>query len=498
MFAACYGLAITLLFNVFLTEQSHLPSEHFQQNADFSMTHFSAPLDSIEDFIISEMESHHVPGLAACIVIDDQVVWSFAHGYQRVDPEIMVCDSTLFMMASISKTFTGAAVMQLREDGLLELTDPVNDHLTDFQVVNPFHPDSVITIWNLLTHTSSLKDNFDLMMSLYTYGGDSPIPLGEYLFDYFDPSGLYYNLNDNFYTVPPGEEYHYCNEAYALLGYLVEEIAAMPFDEYCNQNLFGPMGMYETSWFIADLDTSHVAMPYQWFYDHWDPYGYYGYPDYPCGQLRTSSHQLAQMLIAYLNDGWVNGFQMLDSATVAEVTTLQCPSLNDEMCLTWFKCIRNTHVVWMHTGGDLGVNTVYGFVPLEDTGVVVLLNKSGSTCLSSVYLALLDYAEVLTGIEEEHGGAEAFTGALRAGPSPCFGSLSISCTVPAGGNRSIDIYDTAGRMIRRLEIESAGGTQELHWDGLDQAGNPVSSGIYYCRLKMPGQTLVQSVVMMQR
>jgi len=485
------GLVITVLFATLLNEQSHLPSSCFQQSDEYCITLSSAPLDSIEDFIVSEMESYHVPGLAACIVVDDQVVWSFAHGYQRIDPEIMVCDSTLFMMASISKTFTGAAVMQLRDDGLLELTDPVNDYLTDFQVVNPFHPDSVITIWNLMTHTSSLKDNWNVMMSLYTYGGDSPIPLGEYLFDYFDPSGLYYDEDDNFYTAPPGEEFHYCNEAYALLGYLAEEVSGTPYDEYCNQNLFGSMGMYETSWFIADLDTNHVAMPYQWISDYWKPYGYYGYPDYPCGQLRTSSHQLAQMLIAFLNDGWVNGYQMLDSATVEEVITLQCPGLNAEMCLTWFRCLRGSHIVWMHTGTDLGVKTAYGFVPLENTGVVVLMNKSGATCLSSVFLALLDYAEVLTGIEGDVSSLESST--VSVCPNPFNESTTISIELADPGRVRLDIYDLSGRLLEILQegLLEAGSYAAL------LNGNELPDGIYLIRLTTETDTCTERCVLIR-
>ncbi len=439
------SLITSVLLGISSNLQSHLPAGYCEQLFEPSMTSFAAPLDSIEDFIISEMETYSVPGLAACIVHDDQVIWSFAHGYQRVQPEIQAGDSTLFMMASISKTFTGAAILQLREDGLLELTDPVNDHLTNLQVFNPFYPDSVITIWNLLTHTSSLKDNWGVMESLYVLG-DSPIPLGEYLFDYFDPTGIYYNQNSNFYNIPPGEEYHYCNEAYALLGFAVEEITGMPFDEYSNQYLFDPMGMYETSWFIADLDTNHVAMPYQWTGGHWEPYGYYGYPDYPCGQMRTSSLQLAQMLIAYLNNGLVNGYQMLDSATIAEVTTLQCPDLNDEMGLTWFRCLRGSHIVWMHTGGDYGVNTAYGFMPLEDTGVVLLLNKSGSTCLSSVFLALLDYAESLTGIGEEEPGV-GVADVLEVLPNPCRESARIELELRSNGYTEIVIYDMAGHRV---------------------------------------------------
>ena len=101
-----------------------------------------------------------------------------------------------------------------------------------------------------------------------------------------------------------------------------------------------------------------------------------------------------------------------------------------------------------------------------------------------------------TNIEENSSSAVCEL-ALRAGPSPCFGSLAISCTVPAGKQGSIEIYDISGRMIRRLDIETSGVEQNLIWDGQDESGHPISSGIYYCRLRVPGQNLVRSVVMIE-
>ena len=99
-----------------------------------------------------------------------------------------------------------------------------------------------------------------------------------------------------------------------------------------------------------------------------------------------------------------------------------------------------------------------------------------------------------TGIEEVPGTA-IYASSLRTGPSPCSGSLTIFCTLPADKHSSIDIYDTAGRMIRRLELDPLGGEQVLIWDGRDAGGSPVSTGIYYCRLRLSGENLVRSMVM---
>src|SRR3990172_1556345 len=80
----------------------------------------------IDSFITATMSDYHIPGLSACIVKDGELVWHNAYGYADVEREIPVTDSTLFFIASISKTITGTAIMQLYERGLFNLEDNVN------------------------------------------------------------------------------------------------------------------------------------------------------------------------------------------------------------------------------------------------------------------------------------------------------------------------------------------------------------------------------------
>ena len=95
MFVSNTSLIAAVLLSTIPNNHSHLPPECCQELNDFSLTSFKAQLDSIEDFIISEMESFHVQGLAACIVYDDQVVCSFTHGYQVLDSTTVVEVTTL-------------------------------------------------------------------------------------------------------------------------------------------------------------------------------------------------------------------------------------------------------------------------------------------------------------------------------------------------------------------------------------------------------------------
>jgi CubicO group peptidase (beta-lactamase class C family) len=349
----------------------------------------SAGLDS---FIVWAMGNYNIPGVAACVVKDGQLVWSGAHGWANIEDSVAVTDSTLFMLASVSKTVTGAAVMQLWEEGRFGLDDDINDYLP-FDVIHPWHPDSIITFRMLLTHTSGINDNWTVLTSVYCLG-DSPIPLGQFLEDYLTPGGAYYDAEANFNPWAPGTASDYCNVAVALAGYLVEAISGTPFDEYCEDSLFTPLGMDETAWFLADLDTSNVAMPYYWDGSTFVPYGHYGYPDYPDGRLRSSTAELSRFLIAMLQGGQIDGVRILDSTTVDTMTTVQIPG--GSIGVIWFRQwvgVLNDWI-WTHTGGDLGVSTKASFCPADDENwaFITLTNGESSTGTGAIGWELLLFA----------------------------------------------------------------------------------------------------------
>ena len=342
----------------------------------------------LDGIIETHMANAHIPGLSSCIVKEGQIRWIGAYGMANIEQDIPVDTSTLFMLASVSKTVTVTALMQLWEDDLFELDDDINDYL-DFEVRHPIDSLEPITFKMLCTHTSSIKDNWGIMP--YYWGEDSPIPLGEYLFHYLNKDGDNYNQYSNFYYYEsPGSAYHYSNTGAALIGYLVEIMGDSTFSYQTQQNIFEPLGMNETSWFLSELDTLHIAMPYSWNGSGYTPYGHYGYSDYPAGQLRTSIDQLANFLLCYMNGGTVQGQQILQSSTVEMILTPQIPQINPNTGLIWFSGFYQGNMYWGHNGGDKGVKTSMFFRPDDDIGVIMLTNgESDFTYLAS---QIFDYA----------------------------------------------------------------------------------------------------------
>ena len=440
----------------------------------------SAPLrlDStgLDSIIQSEMEIRHIPGVATCAIKNGQIVWSAGHGWANIEDSIKVSDTTLFMLASISKTITAAAVMQLWEHDSFDLDDDINEYLP-FEVRNPFHPDSIITFRHLLTHTSSINDNWSVMTY---YPGDSPIPLGQYLADYLVPGGAYFDSNLSYNSWAPGSQMEYCNIAVALVGYLVEAIADS-FPVWCQDSIFEPLDMYETAWFLANLDTNNIAMPYHWQGTAYVPYGHFGYSDYPAGQLRTSSLELARFLIAFQQYGVIDTVRILDSTTVALMTTVQYPQLSQHQGLIWYKSFLNGRWIWGHGGGDQGVITRMGYCPAEGTAAIVLTNGESVSGCATIMDALFDYAAE-HGIEEESSNIVMSAGyeLYQNAPNPFSLSTDIGFSLPENHYVNLSIYNAAGQRIALLvDGEMQAGEHRTIFHGKD-----LPSGVYYYRLQI--------------
>ncbi|HWT78730.1 MAG TPA: serine hydrolase domain-containing protein, partial [Candidatus Methylomirabilis sp.] len=346
------------------------------------------PDADLDAFITQSMVQGGHPGLAALIIKHGAVVWSGNYGLAQVQPAVAVTDDTLFMLGSVSKTVTAAAILQLWEQGRFGLDDDINDYLP-FRVVNPHFPDVPITFRMLLTHSSSIQDNSWMCLGSHMYSdGDSPISLRDFVEGRLVPGGAYYA--SSYMVAPPGTVFDYSNVGFTLVGYLVESISGTPFDAYTQQNIFDPLGMDSTGWHLADLGSASIAMPYRCNNNSSDgksafvahPFGQYGYPDYPDGSLRTSARQLAQFLGAIMNGGELDGVRILKASTVQAMLTPVGPPRPDlgggwmsiRFGTGWMSATDGEDWYWGHGGADRGVSTMMFFRPSDGTGVIVLAN----------------------------------------------------------------------------------------------------------------------------
>jgi CubicO group peptidase (beta-lactamase class C family) len=333
----------------------------------------------LDKFFVRKMKKAHLVGLQVAYLVKGELAWVGSYGLKNSSTKEPVNDHTLFMIASCSKPVTAVALMKLYDDGRFRLDDDINNWLP-FKVGNPNFPGNPITLRMLLTHTSSLKDDNDLLFTLYTMpkGGDSPIAVEEFVKDYFLPGGLYYSAGNNFSKEAPGTKKLYCNAGFALAGYLIERISGMAFSDFMKTAVFAPLSMNESGWYLRDLPDSNMAFPHK---GDFTVMNHYGYPTVADGQLRTSVTEYAQIIKIMLNNGMSGDSVYLRKATIDTILAVQFTKVNKWQAIAWNYNEFDNWLYYLlmprlasHTGVDPGVNTVTSFDPKTKTGVILFSN----------------------------------------------------------------------------------------------------------------------------
>ncbi len=262
----------------------------------------------LDGFFASSMKQYHVPGLTFVIVKDGRLFMAKGYGYadiasgKRVDPE-----TTLFRVASVSKLFTGTAIMQLAEHERLDLHRDVNTYLKAFQLPEAF--DKPVTATHLLTHTAGFDEQF---FGMEVRGKEDMRPLDEYLAERMPRRAL-----------PPGDVFSYSNHGVALAGLLVEQISDSSFEAYIKDNILTPLGMSRSSFILTPELAPDLAQGYFYEDDEYQraPFDYSN--DAPAGSLITCGADIARFMLAHLRDGRMGDTRILSKETAQLMHTQQ-------------------------------------------------------------------------------------------------------------------------------------------------------------------------------
>lgn len=340
--------------------------------------HSCSPLaPEVEEFadpegeILREMNNSGIPSIAAYVVKGDDIVWERYYGYADVERRRFPDSSTSYALASVSKLVVVTAVMQLYEQGLIDLYADINRYLP-FSVRNPSYPDRSITSYHLLTHASGLAwplTDFEVPGMFTKYQLDAAPPLREWLPQYLLQEGEQY-VPSVWKNTPPGERELYSNIGVSLLAYLVEEVSNTTFNVYCKLHIFDPLGMPNTSYDYADLDLNNVAAMYRGSLK----IDFYRELCYPSGYLKSSLEDFSHFLIAYMRGGQFRGRRILQERTVEEILTIR--NMASGLCLIWNCTLGDWYG---HAGGIDGGASYVEFQRESDLGLMVVSNSHNNS-----------------------------------------------------------------------------------------------------------------------
>ncbi len=260
----------------------------------------------LDEFFAAQLAQTHTPGAVIVVVQDGKILFAKGYGLANVAQALpMDPEHTVMRVGSVSKLFVATAVMQLVEQGRLDLHADVNRYLSAFQVDASYA--QPITLAHLLTHTSGLDEAWD------TSTDPTAIPsLGDYL-----AHGKLRRI------LPPGEAWYYSGVGYALAAYIVESVTHVPFDQYVAANILQPLGMTHSQYLLAPLLPEGLATGYLYQEGAYQPQPVDYWGDYPSSSLTATASDMTRFMIAQLESGCYSGACILRSETVAEMQRQQ-------------------------------------------------------------------------------------------------------------------------------------------------------------------------------
>ena len=432
------------------------------------------------------------------------VLENLAVGKSDLTRNLQATTETKYRIASISKVITAIAIMQLAEQGQLDLDADIGTIL-GYPVRNPYKPTVAITARMLLSHTSTIIDGptYDNFLSATVQ--NNPIPnLSEIL----TPSGLYYTTGQ-FNNALPGHYFNYANINYVILGTIIEKASDLRFDLYCKQHITTPLGL-DASFNVTDLsDLNQLAVLYRKIGGVWTPQtdNFQGNPPVyanlsgyvpgtnggrfgPQGGLRCSAHDLAKIMMVLMNEGAIDNQSALltpasCTAMLADEWTYNGLNGNNYSGLfrSWGLGIHrvtyspNSDValpgsaaMFGHAGEAYGLVSDAYFDLSREIGFVFVTNGVGAGYQTNNQSAFYTIEQEVFNAVADYGNLDACAppvSAYQPGatepfsyPNPVVGYLDLSGILPEN-ERVVQIRSIDGRLLNTVYLEKGATTLDV-------------------------------------
>ena len=331
-----------------------------------------AQSEKAEAAIQSIMQSNPVVGLSVAVVKNNKVIYNHSFGFKDVENELPLTNESIFRIASISKSFTTTAIMQLVAKKLISLDQDVSE-LVGFKIRNPKFPNTVITLKMLLSHRSSINDSE-----------------GYFSLDAIDPAKNP-NWEKSYNAYEPDKGYMYCNLNYNLGGSILEKLTGVRFDKYIQQQILDPLGLYG-GYNVNALDSNLIAKIYEF---NKETKGFTLSPNAyaprteeisnytmgrstpifsPTGGMKISANDLAKYMIMQSQLGKYEGGRIIPKKLSQQMQAIISEEESYGMALENTTQLIAGKTMIGHTGSAYGLYSILFFEPKEKIGFVVISN----------------------------------------------------------------------------------------------------------------------------
>ena len=292
-----------------------------------------------------------IPSAAIALIAGDRVIWTGAYGHSNLWARTPATPSTVYLIGSTFKAMSTVALLQQMEQGKFKLDDRVSDYLTEFKIQgeDPLHP---VTFRHLLTHTSGLPADFG---PVPVWGDTAPPNLEEYL------------RKSLKVTKPPLTSVVYSNQAYTLIGYLVQKFSGVPYKQYIQEHIFALLEMTSTAFEPRPEMEERLSIPYTVDEKTGSQIGAVRLKAavWPAGLVYGTVLNQANWLIANLNGGVFKGKRIISEETLEQMFTRQYDQFkgpieglwgneNAGFGLTWWVQVRDGDRYFAHSGSVPG------------------------------------------------------------------------------------------------------------------------------------------------
>lgn len=324
-----------------------------------------AELEAFMDGVFeTQLKSLHIAGATFAVVKDNALFLAKGYGCADIENRKPVrADTTLFRIASISKLFVWTAVMQLVEQGKIDLDVDINTYLTRFKIPDTY-PEP-ITLNHLMTHTAGFEDN---VIGLFAKNKERLLPLETIL-----ARDLPARVR------PPGQMASYSNHGTGIAALIVEKVSGMSWNDYVEKNILKPLKMENTTFRqpVPDPLSANLAKGYSYTDGefHKEPFVYV--PMAPVASASTSATDMAKFMLAHLNQGQLKNSRILNTETARQMHSAlfrNAPEVNP-MDHGFLEISRNGRRVIGHDGNILYFHSLVALLPEERAGLFVSYNS---------------------------------------------------------------------------------------------------------------------------